>query len=228
MANRLLNQFLFSFHKMPVIIDMKFVVASTDSAGKGITGLIGQGVKNVYMNTSQTPAGPVNPAAGYILIQLQDNYSQHFLTDWNAEPPVTGADINISGSSVLTVGVPYQITAVGTSTTANWAAVGLPPGVTPAVGQSFLATVTGSGTGTGTVKAIGIGGVASIETVPMVSAATIAPVGIVNQGAWIILKCLAATNASTTTLIASAPTAGAIISVRLSLSNASVRVAGQS
>lgn len=58
----------------------------------------------------------------------------------------------------MTVHVPYVITALGTSTQANWQAVGLPANITAAVGVSFFATVTGGGTGTGTVQAAATAG----------------------------------------------------------------------
>ena len=65
---------------------------------------------------------------------------------------VPGAPISISGAGVLTIGAVYTITALGSSTTPNFASMGF-TGTTAAVGDIFIATATGSGTGTGTVTA---------------------------------------------------------------------------
>lgn len=107
--------------------------------------------------TYQTIGNP-NPAAGYIYVQLQDNYNTYLFGGAGFAAPLSGSNISISGSSVLTVHVPYVITSLGTSTQANWQAVGLPANMTAAVGVSFFATVTGGGTGTGTVQAAGTNG----------------------------------------------------------------------
>lgn len=61
--------------------------------------------------------------------------------------------INISSASVLIIGQPYVILSLGSTTAAQWQAIGVPAGMTPIVGLMFTASVTGSGTGTGTVKA---------------------------------------------------------------------------
>lgn len=150
MANRRFNQFFNTLHKKPVLLDFNFTVDSTN--GAGISGLVGPGVQNVWMHSSSPSASNPNPASGYALIKLQDNYKRLFGFDYSIQSPNSGSDISISGGGVLTVGQPYIITTVGTSTAANWQAVGLPAGITPAVGVVFIATVTGGGTGTGKVQ----------------------------------------------------------------------------
>lgn len=102
---------------MPVKVDLQFTVAATN--GLGITSLKSNGyVRNVFMFTSTTPTANdgytnPNPAAGYALIQLKRNYN-HYLGGFSSlRSPVTGSDIHIASSSVLTAGVAYQITAVG-------------------------------------------------------------------------------------------------------------------
>jgi len=223
MANRYFNQFFYSPHKMPVQLDCNFVVDSTNGNGLGIRSLKGQGIQAVYMNTSATPAGPVNPAAGYIYVQLQDSYNRYLAGTSGIVVPSTGAPISISGTGVLTVGVPYIIASVGTSTAANWQAVGLPEGITPAVGVSFFATATGGGTGTGSVVA---SGVAAIDTITVVGNANlttgfVAPeVG--TSAPYIILKCIGATSSSVTTQTAIAPAAGSVIGLTFLFSNSSV------
>lgn len=56
----------------------------------------------------------------------------------------------------LIVGNRYVITAVGTTTDANWTTLGLPSGTYAAVGVSFTAAATGAGSGTGTVAPLGV------------------------------------------------------------------------
>lgn len=226
MANSRFTQFMYSKHVMPAVIDCQFTVTPTDATG--VTGLKGPGVSAVYMASSTTSTDPIfEPADGIIHVKLMDNYNKVLAVDWNAQPPVTGSSISISGSTVLTQGVPYQIVTLGTSTDANWQAAGLPSGVSAAVGQAFIAKITGGGTGTGTVKALGIGGIASIEVCGNPSLATLYPTGASNTGGWLILQSLAATSSSVTTLLPVAPTTGTVITLKFFLSNSSVTVAGE-
>lgn len=115
---------LYSFGSQPVLIDCNFVVDSTNANGLGISALKGQGVKNVYMHTTQTPMRGVgqtivNPfgasaSVGYALIQLRSNYNRYLGSFSGAVSPVSGGALNIDASSAaLTVGKPYIITSVG-------------------------------------------------------------------------------------------------------------------
>ena len=114
--------------------------------------------------TVAAPGNP-NPAAGLIVVNLQDNYNSYLGGYSGFVSPVSGTPILIAGSTVMTVGQAYVIVSLGTSTAANWQAVGVPANITPAVGVSFIASVTGGGTGTGAVEAIksGYSGVDHIE-----------------------------------------------------------------
>ncbi len=232
MANRRYNQFFNTLHKMPVLLDCNFTVDATNAAG--ITGLKGAGVDAVWMHTSTTPvSGSPNPASGLIYVKLQDNYNFLYMNSSSIQSPVTGANINISGAAVLTIGQAYIITAVGTSTTANWIAAGLPYGVTPAVGVSFIAGITGLGTGTGTVKAVGVSGISAIEVVGnsnltiTSNALNIPNVAGPKSGPYIILQTLAATAAGNTALIPTAPAAGSLIRLSMYLSNSQILVQGE-
>lgn len=197
MANRRFFQFFNTLHQKPVLLDCNFTVTPTD--GAGVTNLVGPGIQNVWMHTSTTPTtGNPNPAAGYAVIKLQDTYNKFYLAGYSLQSPLTGAEISISGSSVLTVGVPYVITTVGTSTAANWQAVGLPQGITPAVGVCFIATATGSATGTGKVKinATGGAGVSTMDILgdpntTIVSSTTNTNVGGVALGSYVVVRFLA-------------------------------------
>lgn len=170
--------------------------------------------------------GSPNPAAGYIYVQFNDQYFRDYGGFDGAVAPITGSAINISGSAVMTLGVPYVITSIGTSTQANWNAVGLPLGVVPSVGLPFIATATGSGTGTGQVHAVGNSGIMRIEAVGDPSQTVNDPVSAIGptaqgRGAYYILQCLNGSDAVT------APTTSSVISLKFYLSNSSVVVAGE-
>lgn len=140
-------------HVKPCLIDCNFIVDSTNGNGFGIRSLKGSYVSKLYMHTSSTPAvGSPNPEAGIIQVQLDDNYNNYLGGFTGFAGPLSGSSISISTGSSLTVGAPYVITALGTTTTAQWAAVGVPSTTTPAAGVSFIASAT-SGSGTGTVQA---------------------------------------------------------------------------
>lgn len=115
---------IYSFGAQPVLIDCSFVVDHTNGNGLGVRSLKGQGVKNVYMWTNQTPAKGVgttivNPmgqtaSKGYALIQLKSNYHRYLGGFSGFVSPVTGSALTIDASdAALTVGLPYIITSVG-------------------------------------------------------------------------------------------------------------------
>lgn len=137
---------------MPVLIDCNFIVDSSNALG--IRSLKGPYVQNVFMHTSTTPgAGNVNPAtpnvavvnpnpaSGTIVVQLQDNFNR-LLSGFNSVVSPVGTPIKIDNSA-MTAGVAYVITTLGNATAAKWIAIGVPRGVTPAVGVSFIAASNG-------------------------------------------------------------------------------------
>lgn len=103
----------------PVLVDCNFVVEPANANGLGISSLKGALVNNVFMHTSATPGrgndsylNP-NPANGYALIQLKNNYSKiGGLYSGGIIPPLTGSNLAINATA-LTIGSPYVITAVG-------------------------------------------------------------------------------------------------------------------
>lgn len=103
----------------PVWIDCNFIVDAANTNGLGIKSLVGSGVRNVFMHTSQTPGANrgytnPNPLAGYALIQLAHNYNKYCGGfNWFA-PTTTGSNIAINATA-LTAHTPYIITAVGHS-----------------------------------------------------------------------------------------------------------------
>ena len=108
---------LYSNIVKPIEIDLAFTVTPTN--GLGITSLKSNGyVRNVFMHTSTTPASNdgytnPNPAVGFALIQLKQNFNKYLGNIYSVISPTTGSAISISGSSVLTAGNAYVITSVG-------------------------------------------------------------------------------------------------------------------
>jgi hypothetical protein len=108
---------LYSFGSQPVLIDCSFTVTPTN--GLGVTNLKGQGVNNVFMHTSTTPASHngylnPNPGVGYALVQLKSNYNRYLGGFSAGVAPLTGSEIQIdSNTAGLTAGVPYVVTTVG-------------------------------------------------------------------------------------------------------------------
>lgn len=170
---------------------------------------------------SPTPSGP---SSSYILVTFQDNFNYYMFGTAGFVSPISGTPISISGSSVMTIGNPYVIVSVGSSTQANWNAVGLPLGIIPAVGEAFIATVTGGGTGSGVVEAPSVSGCTSIEVVGdpnQTFGANYNGASILggSAGSYMILQCL---NGSTPT----APANGSVIGLSFFMSNSYIAVQG--
>jgi len=125
------------------------------------------------------------------------------------------------GTSGYTIGP-----VIYTTLAADWQTVGLPLGLTPALGQSFIATATGGALGTGQVRAVGISGIGQIEIVgdptQSINSTDLATYG----GAWVLVKFLAPTNATTTTPIPTAPTAGTTMAMTFKFDGSNVTVDG--
>jgi hypothetical protein len=214
---------IYSMHVKPILIDFSFVVDNTN--GAGITGLKGAGVSSVFMNATSPSGVNPNPPAGYIQVKLADNYARLYNMMASIQSPNSGSDL-----TSVTSGTVYVITGLGTTTTAQWVARGLPIGVTPAIGVAFVATSTGALGGTGTVKipaANGSGLASMIDIVgnPDVSLANSAQPS--NGGGYLLLRCMGATSSSVTTRIATAPAAGSLISVSLYLTDSSILIQGE-
>lgn len=211
---------------MPVLLDCNFVVDSTNGNGLGIRSLKGPYIQSVYMHTSATPAvGSPAPVAGTIVVQMQDNYSRSY-SGFNANvSPVSGSALKIDNSA-LTQGVAYIITTLGNSTAAQWHALGLPSGVSPAVGASFIASSVGAGANSSTSRvmttAAAGSNIMSVETVGDPNAAIAPNPGAAQgYGASFILQCRDHTGAI------AAPADGTVISLSFYLSNSSVLIAGE-
>lgn len=217
----------------PSVVHCTFTVAPDDTGGLGITSLKSNGyVNNVFMHTTQTPGtnnGQTNPnpAAGFIQVQFNNSFN-YFVTDFAGfVSPNSGSDVKIDNSA-LTAGQVYTITTLGNATAAKWLAIGVPAGVTPAVGVSFVALTNGGAgnTLTSRVQVPSVSGVSSVEVVGnpnvMKSNSNLAA----NGGAYVFLQCLSATSASVTTMVATAPADGSVVSLSFYYDASSVTVDG--
>lgn len=200
----------------PIEVDCNFTVDSANGNGLGIRSLKSNGwIRNVFMFTSSTPGSNngalnPNPAAGYALIQFKQNFNIYIGGYSGFVSPVSGTPINVT--SGLSVGGAYIIVSVGTTSLAAWQALGVPAGVTPAVGVSFIAITATVGTGTGVVevpKAIGSG----IEVIDVIGNPNVSVNSNIaaNGGMYVLVRFLAATAAGTTTLVATAPQDGSVV-----------------
>jgi hypothetical protein len=239
MANRnFANSRIYSGHVMPVHIDCEFTVASSDSAGLGITSLVGPYVQNIFMHTSATPGAgnknPAtsgiaitnpNPAVGLIVIQLQDTYKKLYMQATSISSPKSGSDLKVDNSA-LTIGNAYTISTLGNTTAAQWATLGVPAGIVPAVGVSFIAALVGvageANTSTSRVQAPASAGsqVMSMELVQAASADVSPNIQAQGFGSQFILQCRDKNGA----LIA--PVDGTTIRLSLLLSNSSIAIQG--
>lgn len=229
---------IFNMHVKPVLLDCNFVVDSTNGNGLGIRSLKGPCIQNVFMHTSSTPgagnSNPAtpgitvtnpNPASGTIIIQLQDNYSRSYSGFDSRVSPVSGSALKVDNSA-LTAGVAYIITTLGDFTATQWATLGVPSGVTPATGVSFIAASVGAGSNTSTSRVMATAatgtGVCTIETVgdPNLSIAP-SPSSTQGFGAQFLLQCRDYAGALV------APTDGSVISLAFYLSDSSILIQGE-
>lgn len=212
MANRnFANSRIYTGHVMPVQIDCQFMVDSTNALG--ITALKGPYVQNVFMHTATTPGNgntnPAtpgkavtnpNPAAGTIIVQLQDVFSRLYTTEASCISPL-GTPVKIDNSA-MTAGVAYVITTLGDASSAKWIAIGVPAGVTPAVGVAFIAASNGGAGNTLTSRvaptAAAGSAISTIEVVGTPNLLLAPAITAQGFGAEIILQCRASGGTSST------------------------------
>lgn len=113
-----------------------------------------------------------------------------------------------------------------------WQGVGLPAGVLPTVGASFIATAVGDttgGTSTGLVQAPSVSGITSIEVIgdPNQTLGPIPMGGSPHDGGFILVQFLAPTNSSTTTPVPTAPAAGSVVGMSFLVEFSSVSIDGE-
>jgi hypothetical protein len=206
----------------PIKIDLNFVVDSTNGNGLGQRSLKSNGyVQNVFMHTSSTPGMGLggktnpNPIAGYALIQLKSNYNYYLGGFSGFVSPVSGSPL-----TSVTSHLAYVIVSLGTTTLAQWQAIGVPAGLTPAVGLSFIATATQAIGGTGAVEVPSMSGIASVEVVgdpnQSIANASIAA----NGGAYLLVQFLSGAAALT------APANGSVVGMSMFFDGSSVTIDG--
>lgn len=190
------GQALYANTAKPVSTWLNFTVTPTN--GLGVTSVKSNGYANyVFMHTSTTPTASngitnPNPANGYAMIGLKNNFNKFLGLRWEVDAPATST----STGSVVTGSV-YTITALGTTTAAQWLAVGLPAWLTATVGQSFVAIATQAIGGTGTVGVAGLPNISSVSVVgnpdTTIASSNIAQYG----GAYLLLQFAALTASGT-------------------------------
>lgn len=129
---------------------------------------------------------------------------------------------------VIPTGFTFAL-SVNDSNRTDWQNVGLPAGVVPNIGASFVAKAQGSGSSSGTVMAPGVSGITSMEVIgdPNQSLGPVPFRGSPNVGGWVLVQLLGATNSSTTTLIPTAPAAGTTIGMGFYVEFGSIIIAGE-
>ena len=211
----------------PCDVNVNFVVDHTNGNGLGVRSVKSNGyVEAVFMNTTATPgviAGITNPnpAAGYAMVIFKNNFNIYLGGFSGQITPLTS-----TSTTSVTTGSVYVITTLGTTTLAQWPAAGLPQGLTPTVGQAFVAIKTGSIGGTGTV------GLPGEQVAPVISVigdpnqslnnANIAT----NAGARIIVQFAGPTAAGNTALVATAPADGTVVGMTFKFDASSVTIDG--
>jgi hypothetical protein len=211
----------------PIALTANFIVDAANGNGLGIRSLKSNGyIRNVFMHTSATPGvndgvtNP-NPAVGIALIQFKQNFNVYLGGFSGFVSPVTG-----SGLTSTTSHLAYIIGTLGTTTLAQWQTAGVPAGLTPSVGMSFIATTGGAIGGTGTVYLPGVSGITSFEVIgdpnQSINNSSIAT----NGGAYVLVQFLAATSSSTTTLVQTAPATNSVVGMQFYFDGSSVSVDG--
>ncbi len=166
MSNRRDIQFTYNPHNKLTLLDCNFIVDHTNGNGFGIRSLNKSGrVSTVFMHTTATPGKASNgqtnpnPASGYIIVTLQDNYNRYIAGGAGFVSPPGGA-----ATGAFTVGQAYTIATMGTTTQAQWVAAGLEPQIQAQPNVSFIAQTTSVG-GTGTAYPTAYSGIDHIEVV---------------------------------------------------------------
>lgn len=207
MSNERYTQFLYTKHGKPVILDVDIPIGATGAVGTLVSGA---GISSVARN-----------AAGIYQVNFTAPMSKFLGMGWNMWSPNSGSSILVASAGTVS-GTTYVITILGTTTTAGWQSLGLPVGVTPAVGVAFKATATTTASGTGAVQVqLATGsGIAAIEMIGN-PGLTMYPSGIGAANSYVIFQCLAATAAGTTTFVAADPASGSTLSLEFYFSDSS-------
>lgn len=193
-------------------------IATNDTAAT-----IGTALAVTFNNLlAQTPTNLQAPAGVYSFTASGTTTVTIVSTQHNPYMPLPGVPKDGTAPTGFTFALTKYI-----SNLQDWQNVGVPKGVVPAVGVSFIATATGYSTGggsTGLVKAVGVTGIVSAEIIgsPNLSLAPIPMSGSPNSGAWILVQFMGATSSSVTTLIPTAPAEETQVYMQFDLEQATV------
>lgn len=212
----------------PMSVWCNFIVDSTNGNGLGVRSLKSNGyIEAVFMHTSATPGlspggllNP-NPEAGFAVVRFKNNFN-YYLGGFSGQV----AAVTAPTTTAMTAGHVYIITVLGTTTAAQWTTAGVPAGVTPAVGVSFVAAATASIGGTGKLGLPGVPLATSVSVAgnpfTTLNNSNIAT----NSGAQIIVQFSKPTDATTTTLIAGSPADGTTVGLNFNFDGSSVTIDG--
>lgn len=209
-----------------------FSVSGVGTAPSGVSGTLVQ-----QTITSGATAATIGAALVTTIAALPSGISGVFSFTAAGTTTVTvtntafGPFAGVPSDGVIPTGFTFAQTIFSTSLQ-DWQGVGLPKGIIPAVGATFIATATGYTTGgasTGTVKAIGVSGISNVELLndPNLTLSPVPQGGSRNSGGWAMFQMVGATSSSVTTLIPVAPTALTIINLALYLECSSVVISGE-
>lgn len=220
------GQHYYSNIAKPTNVECNFIVDNSNGNGLGIRSLKSNGyIESVFMHTTATP-GVVNgftnpnPAVGYALIHFKNNFNYFVGMCGGFVSAVSGSALKVDNTA-LTIGNPYIITTLGNATSAQWTTLGVPSGVTPAVGVSFIALATTAGTSNTSTSRVMAPVTAGITQIEIVGNANLSkPSNVATQhGQWVMIMF---TNAGTPT----APAAGSVVGLSFMFDGSSVTIDG--
>lgn len=209
-----------------------FSVAGVGSAPKGVGGILVQ-----QSIASGATAAQIGTALVTTIAALPSGISGVFSFTASGTTTVTVTATKVGplagppAEGLIATGFTFATTVSATNLIC-WQGVGLPKGLTPTIGQSFIATTTGYstlGSSSGTVMVPGISGIGSVELVgnPNTTVYTVPQGGSASPGGWAMIQFLAPTNSSTTTPIATAPATNSVVSLAFYMEQSSVLIAGE-
>ncbi len=185
-------------------VPIYFALSPSGSASAGSIWTDGSG--NLYSVTATIASGSVLQTSG-VGVPVGNTLS------YVSGPGASSALTFTSAVTGYATGFSFAQTVSDTNL-GDWQAVGLPKGLNPTIGQSFIATATGAGGSTGTVYAPGVSNIHYVEVIgdPNQSFAPQAQGGSANVGGWIMVQLL---NGGTPT----APNNGSVLGMSFYVDN---------
>jgi hypothetical protein len=180
------NQVIAASNSQPVPIFFNLSPAGSATAASVWT----DGFGNLYTVSTTLSSGTLLKTSG-----VQDPANPSGTLTYVSGPGATSPLNYTSAVAGFATGFTFALVNYNTNL-ACWRGVGLPPGVNPNVGASFVATATGVSTGggsSGQVFAPGVSGITNVEVIgdPNQSFAPVATGYSSNVGAWILVQFLA-------------------------------------